>query len=48
MIATYMRLCARCTETVAIPKKSPGLHKNSCNVIQKFIDQLHGMDTIMS
>ena len=48
MIAKYMRLCARCTETVAIPKNSPGLHNDSYSVITKFIDQLHGMDTIMN
>ena len=29
MIAKYMRLCVRCTETVAIPKKSPGLRNDS-------------------
>ena len=29
MIAKYMRLCVRCTETVAILKKSPGLRNDS-------------------
>ena len=29
MTAKYMRLCASCTETVAIPKRSPGLRNDS-------------------
>ena len=35
MNTMYTRLCARFNETVAIPKKSPGLHNNSYSYYYK-------------